>query len=649
MTKISRAVILAAGLGSRLRPITEEMPKCLTEIYGKPILWYSLQSLNKCGISEVIIVIGFSGQTIIDRFGSQFEGIKITYVWNDIYTKTNSMYSAWLVRSVLEKGALLIEGDVLFKESFIELALNTPEDRSYWLVSPFGPESEGSMSIADKTGRIVEIRIIRSRLDYYPDNFYKSTGVLKISPQYGLHFSRWLSEEVNNDNVNIYYDLVIAKHLDEIPLFVTCVEDNQWIEIDNVQDLKTAENRFQPRKYVIIILGGAADPGVEKLDDKTPLEVADIATIHTLTAKGKTGLLQTLYPGVPVDSIVANMGILGFYPPRYYPSGRASFEAIAQNILLEDDEIAFRCNLISLTEERRIKDFTAHHISTENALEIINYLTFDTEDIEIYSGQSYRNILVVKNAGCHAKDILAHPPHTNLGIPVEEILLRGDGIKASEVAEKLNSVMLDSMNQISTLNRTQKTSADMIWLWSPSSNPRMPSFEEKFGIRGAIVAGLDFIRGIGMAIGMETKEIHGATGLLDTNFKEKVKYAKNFLHYNDLVVIHINAPDEEAHARNCERKTEAIERIDHEIVLPIFEYLELHYKNNYRIAVLPDHYTCVNNGQHMSRAVPYCIFGAGIKPDSVNSFTEREVEKHHDTILKSIDFIQLLTSDSGEI
>lgn len=648
MTNIFKAVILAAGFGSRLRPITEEMPKCLTEINGKPILWHTLQSLNKCGINEVTIVIGYQGQTVIDRFGCQFEGIRIAYLWNDRYAQTNTMYSAWLARDVLEGGAILIEGDVLFKKTFIEFALNTPKDKSFWLVSKFGPESDGSMSVTDETGRIVEIRIVRNQLDNYQDNFFKSTGVLKITTEYGLWFSQWLSVEVNKNNVNVYYDLVISEHLDEIPIFVKCVENTQWIEIDDIQDLKKAEKIFQPRKYVIIIMDGAADLGVETLGNKTPLEVANIPTIHSITAKGQTGLMQTLYPGVPVDSIVASMGILGFYPPRYYPCGRASFETIAQNIFLEDDDIAFRCNLISLDEKRRIKDFTANQISTENALKIIDNLTFDYENIELFSGQSYRNIVVMRNVKCLAKDILSNPPHTNLGIPIEEILLKGEGTQASQVVEKLNSIMFDSIEQISHINKMHNTSADMIWIWSPSSNPRMPSFEYKFGLRGAIVAGLDFIRGIGMAAGMETKEIHGATGYLNTNFKEKVKYAKNFLQYNDFVLIHVNAPDEEAHARNVERKIEAIERIDHEIVLPILVYLESHYSNNFRIAILPDHYTSVSDGRHLDLPVPYCIYGVGIKPDEVNRFTELLIGKHNDKIIKSIDFIQQLTSNIGE-
>ena len=644
MANISKAVILAAGLGSRLRPVTEEMPKCLTEINGKPILSHTLQSLNKYGINEVTIVIGYHGQAVIDQFGSQFEGIRISYLWNERYAQTNTMYSAWLARDVLKDGAFLIEGDVLFKESFLSVTQKIPKDRSIWVVSRFGPDFDGSMSITNEEGRIIEIRIVRTQLENYSDNLFKSTGILRISPAYGLRFSQWLSEEVSKCNINIYYDLVIAQHLEEFPIFVKCVEKSQWIEIDNLQDLKKAEKIFQPRKYVIIIMDGAADLGVEKLGNKTPLEVANLPTIHAITAKGQTGLMQTIYPGVPVDSIVANMGILGFYPPRYYPNGRASFEAIAQNILLEDDDIAFRCNLISLDDKRRIKDFTANQISTENALKIIDNLTFDCEDIELYSGQSYRNILVLRNAKCLAKDILSNPPHTNIGNPIDKNLLNGQDIRASHVVEKLNSIMFDSIEQISRINKKYNTGADMIWIWSPSSKPGMPSFEDKFGLRGAIVAGLDFIRGIGMAVGMETKEIHGATGYLDTNLGEKVKYAKNFLQYNDLVLIHVNAPDEEAHARNIERKIEALERIDHEIVSPLLEYLESHYNNNFRMAILPDHYTTVSDGKHLDRAVPYCIFGVGIKPDDVNRFTESLIEKQGNKLIKSIDFIQLLIS-----
>jgi 2,3-bisphosphoglycerate-independent phosphoglycerate mutase len=644
-TIISKAVILAAGLGSRLRPITEEMPKCLTEIHGKSILWYALHALNEYGINEVTIVIGYQGQQIIDQFGERFEKIKITYLWNERYAQTNSMYSAWLARDFLERGAFLIEGDVLFKKTFITSALKTFENKSLWIVSKFGPECDGSMSITNADGRIEEIRIVRNKLDNYQDNFFKSTGVLRILPEYGMQLSRWLSEEVLKGNVNVYYDIIISQHLDEIPIFINCVEDTEWIEIDNIQDLIKAERLFQPRKYVIILMDGAADLPIRTLENSTPLEYANLPTIQKITSQGRTGLLQTMYPGVPVDSIVANMGILGFYPPRYYPFGRASFEAMAQNILLEENDIIFRCNLISLDINRKIKDFTANQISTESALKIINNLEFDQDEIEIYSGQSYRNILVFKNARCHAKDIIGNPPHTNIGIPIENILLKGNGIDASNLAEKLNSIMVDSINQIKKLNEKYDTAADMIWLWSPSSYPKLPSFYTRFGIRGAIVGGLDFIRGIGMAVGMETKEIHGATGYLNTDFKEKVKYAKNFLHHNDLVFIHINAPDEEAHSRNVKKKIEALEKIDQEIVLPIFEFLESHYPNNYRIAILPDHYTCVFDGQHLDRPVPFCIYGVGIQRDIVDRFSESLIEKQSTGVIKSIEFISFVISD----
>jgi 2,3-bisphosphoglycerate-independent phosphoglycerate mutase len=175
----------------------------------------------------------------------------------------------------------------------------------------------------------------------------------------------------------------------------------------------------------------------------------------------------------------------------------------------------------------------------------------------------------------------------------------------------------------------------------------MPSFVERFGIRGAIVAGLDFMRGIGEATGMHTKEIHGATGYLNTNFREKLKYAKNFLLHNDFVLVHVNAPDEEAHAGNAANKVLALELIDREIVTPLLEHLERRYPNNFRICVLPDHYTCLADSQHLEVPVPYAMYGAGIAPDAVERYSEAAVAKVHKDVLMSTSLLEVLLSEGS--
>ncbi len=646
MTQLKHAVILAAGMGTRLRPITDHVPKCLTEVHGKPILCHEMDALIECGVEHVTIVVGFKGDIIQERIGASYKTLRVDYRSNDIYADTNSMYSAWIARDILEQGAYLIEGDVVIRPDVLKRAANDSSGRTLWLTDRFGPQSDGSMSVTDSEGRIQEIRIVRETLDAYPDNLFKSAGILKIQPDYGKAFSRWLDDNVEKGNTKVYYDLVLAENLQELPIYICNVEGLPWMEVDTLDDLRIAERLFERTKNVIVVMDGAADLPIESLDGKTPLQVAKIPAIDAITKRGRTGMLQTMYPGVPIDSITGNMGILGFDPSRYYPAGRASFEAMAQGIYLEDNDIVFRCNLISLEDDRRIKDFTSDNIATRETVRVINQIQLDRHDLELYSGQSYRNTLVVRNAPCLAKDIVAAAPHQNMGVPIENIMLRGTTPEAQAVAEQLNAMMIRSIEQVAHINTELNTAADMLWLWSPSSCPKMPSFTERFGMRGAIVAGLDFMRGIGEATGMQTKEIHGANGYLDTAYREKLKYAKMFLLHNDFLFLHVNAPDEEGHAGRVDGKIQALENIDREIVGPLVDYMDNRYPDNYRIAVLPDHYTCLADAQHLDTPIPYCMAGVGIEPDSVMEYTETDVSSVHSNVTLSIDFLRMLTTQT---
>ncbi len=646
MKNINKAVILAAGLGSRLKPITNEAPKCLIEVNGKPIIQHVFENLQKFGIDEVLVVVGYLGGILMERFGNRFENLNIMYRWNEIYDETNSMYSAWIARDYLEGGCLLIEGDVLFGDDFLDLIESAPDDQAVWMGDRFGAQSDGCMLTTGAQNRIVELRIVRERLPEYKGNYFKSTGVLKITPQFGRVFSKWLSDEVDNNNKNIYYDLVIAKHLEDAPIHIVYTGDSRWVEIDDALDLRIAEKKFQPRKYVILVMDGAADAKIPELNNQTPFEAARTPALDKLARGGATGIVQTLFPGLPLGSIVANMGILGYDPLRYYPNGRASFEAMSQNVFLDDHDIAFRCNIIALDEDERIRDFTAGMIPDEDALQIINTLEIDNPDIELYSGQSYRNILILRNAPCLAKQLTAWEPHMNFGVPIRDKMVSGNSEDAERVAQTLNSFMLRSIGQIRKVNTKSGLKNGMLWLWSPSNPVRLPSFTLKYGLRGAVVAGLDFVRGIGMAGGMENKEIHGATGYLNTNMKEKLKYAKNFLHYNDLVFIHVNAPDEEAHAHHAGNKVLAIERIDNEILAPLVEYMDRNYPNNYRIAVLPDHYTYLSDGRHGDKDVPFLIYGDGVKPDGVDQFSEKAVESVSKGTMRSHRLMEMMLGKS---
>lgn len=244
MNDIKKAVILAAGLGSRLRPLTEEIPKCLTEINGKVILEQSLGILERNGIQETVVVVGYLGNVVINNIGYKCGKMEIKYLWNTIYADTNSMYSAWLAREYLEQGAILIEGDTVFEEALITEVLKTPHNEAFWIGDRFNHKHRGSMSITDSRNRITEIRIVREELKEYKENYYKSTGIVKISPEYGKMFSKWLDDDVKNGNVQIYYDIVIGKHLNDAPIYVCDITGGRWSEIDTIDDLRNAERIF---------------------------------------------------------------------------------------------------------------------------------------------------------------------------------------------------------------------------------------------------------------------------------------------------------------------------------------------------------------------------------------------------------------------
>lgn len=251
MSEIKNAIILAAGFGRRLRPLTYEDPKCLTKINGKPIIENTLEILIKNGIQKTVIVIGYLGDIIKDWIGPKYQGMPISYIRNEIFHRSNSMYSLFLARKYLREGTILIEGDTFFEEALISGVLEQKQNKSYWIVSWFGPEHEGSRSTVDKNGRIKKIEIVKEPVTEFEFNQYKSTGLLKLTPKYGKRFSLWLWEEVKKENINVYFDLVIAKHLSDAAIYIHDVTGLKWADVDKIEDLERIreENlKDNPRK-----------------------------------------------------------------------------------------------------------------------------------------------------------------------------------------------------------------------------------------------------------------------------------------------------------------------------------------------------------------------------------------------------------------
>ncbi len=242
---IEKALILVAGLGTRLAPITETLPKCMVKVNGTPILLNTLNLLAANGFKEVVIVTGHMDDVIKSEIGDQFKHMDILYVQNDIFHKTNNMYSLWMAREHLtsDHGVLLIEGDLFFEEAVLTTLLKT-DANSYWAVDKFILFKEGCMLTTNETGWIKKIDIIRHTLSKYERNQHKSAGMLKIMGRTGQTLSNLLELEVNHGHWDIYYDQVLSRHLAEVELGTCNINGLKWMEIDDLHDLKKAEAIF---------------------------------------------------------------------------------------------------------------------------------------------------------------------------------------------------------------------------------------------------------------------------------------------------------------------------------------------------------------------------------------------------------------------
>ncbi|WP_252246663.1 alkaline phosphatase family protein [Clostridium sp. ZBS4] len=382
-------------------------------------------------------------------------------------------------------------------------------------------------------------------------------------------------------------------------------------------------------KYVMVIIDGLSDDPIKELNYKTPLETAFIPSIHYIATKGRVGRIATAYEGFPVESMVCIMGLLGFEPEKYYPCGRASFEAMAKGIPINDNDLVFRCNIVHTDEKKDcITDFTAGLISDREARKFIAKTNLLHNNWEIYPGQSYRNILIVREANVNTTKVKCFPPHMHIGENLNSIRPYGEDENTKVLLDKIWKFLLQSYD---------KESNKMLWVWSPSKAIKWPSFKEATGLNGAVVCGLDFLQGIAMAADIDFDIIPGATGYTDTDYDSKATYAKKYLENHDFVLVHINATDEEAHQHNYKGKTDAIEKVDSLIVGPLLQELHEKYKDDFRIIICGDHKTRCSDGKHIGDPVPFAIYGKDVVCSNEICFSEDICNKYEPII--SVDFI----------
>ena len=382
-------------------------------------------------------------------------------------------------------------------------------------------------------------------------------------------------------------------------------------------------------KYCIILGDGMADEPLAELSGLTPLEAAHTPNMDYIALEGAMGLLKTVPDGFAPGSDIANLSVLGYDPTVCY-TGRGALEAVSMGISLGDDDVAYRCNLVTI-ENDILDDFNAGHITSEEGAQLLASLNNHLSGMVCHPGISYRNLLIVPGGqGCEST-----PPHDITGQSIGNYLPKGPD------AERLLDAMRISTEVFAThpvnLDRVKKGKkpATSIWPWSGGKRPEMRSFQVMTGLTGGIISAVDLLNGIGTYAGMEIIKVPGATGFIDTDYQAKARYAIEALKRLDFLFIHVEAPDEAGHMGSIEEKVKAIERVDEMIGTIMKEF-------NGRIAVLPDHPTPIRIKTHTAEPVPFAILGKD--KDDTTRFSEKEGAKGMYGLLAGTDLIPLLIS-----
>lgn len=388
-------------------------------------------------------------------------------------------------------------------------------------------------------------------------------------------------------------------------------------------------------KYLVLVPDGMADRPVPELGGKTPMEYADKPMMDELARRSSCGTVLNVPKGMVPESDTANLAIMS-YDPAVYSKGRSPLEAVSMGIDLKSDEVAIRCNLVSLTEEeeryedRRMADHSADEISTAEADELVKALNaaLPLDGRTLYTGVSYRHCLVWRNT-LPKYDFTR--PHDIIGQVIGDKLPREDdgGAEFLGYMKKSYDILVNHPVNAERRRRGLKA-ANSAWLWSPGTKPALPSFSEKWGLKASVISAVDLIKGIGLCAGMNVIDVEGATGNYKTNYKGKADAAINaFRDGSDFVYVHVEAPDECGHRGETDIKPLAIGKISELILRPVYEYLAS-CGEDFRIMVLPDHPTPLEIRTHSGEPVPYFIFDSRHDEAGVSCFTEASCEAMND-------------------
>jgi 2,3-bisphosphoglycerate-independent phosphoglycerate mutase len=397
-------------------------------------------------------------------------------------------------------------------------------------------------------------------------------------------------------------------------------------------------------KYLLVVGDGMADYPLTELGNKTPLQAANKPNMDSIAAKGKNGLIRTIPDGLTPGSDAAICSVLG-YDPNLYCTGRGPLEAPSRGIKLAENDTAYRCNLIT-EKNGAIADYSAGHITTDEASQLIAAVRKAFEKpkkIEFYTGLDYRHFLILRNFP-HPELIECIPPHDAAGVAVSKVLPKAKLPEAEKNAQLLRDLIEGSRKILQShpvniaREKIGKSPGNLIWPWGGGKKPSMPTLKEKFAVKSAVISAVDLVKGIGTYAGMEIINVQGATGLDNTNYEGKADAALKALKTNDLVFVHLEAPDEAGHCKDFKLKVKTIEDLDKRLLGRILDGI----REPYAIAILPDHPTPIKTGTHSREPVPFSIASPFVKPDSVKKFDEISARKGSFGLVENDYLISLL-------
>ena len=380
-------------------------------------------------------------------------------------------------------------------------------------------------------------------------------------------------------------------------------------------------------KYLVVLGDGMADYKLEALGDKTPLEYANTPNIDRLAPLSQIGLVKTVPNGMKPGSDVANLSVIGYAPEKYY-SGRSPLEALSIGVDMQEGDIAVRTNLVTLSDEPEIAcktmiDYSAGEISTKEASELIKAVkeTLSDDEFSFYAGVSYRHCMIIKNGTTETE---LTPPHDISGRVIGDYLPSGkDGEKLLSLIERSYAVLKDHPVNLERI-KNGKNPATHVWFWGAGTKPSLDNFEEKYGLKGAVISAVDLLKGIAIGAEMLAPEVEGATGTLATNWDGKIAKAKEcFENGYDYVYIHLEAPDECGHQGDTFGKVKAIEKVDY-VVGEMVKYLES--KGDFTLVVTPDHATPIVKKTHTSEPIPYMIYKSANPQNSTLKYNETDAQ-----------------------